>query len=327
MKKYIQFIIISFAVITLCSSYQNSKKTNIAIKETVTYSWKQTDSSIVLYHQNKIAWQYNFKTRKGKPFFHPLNIDNTTITELGPNDHPWHLGLWHSWKYINEVNYWEYDQTENVAPWNYIGQTEVRDIKITPKKDFSCIVELDIAYHKLNDPDILKEKRIIQISSPDENNLFTIDYNFKFTAIAETVKLDRTPLPNEQNGDDLGGYAGLSIRFNKNLTSPNYINSDGSSNMQHGKRGLWSYYGLKNQNKKNMGIAIFDHPQSFNHPTPWYSTAIKNVPLNYLGTAPIFNKPYTMKRGETIYFNYRLKLYKDKPHYKLLQQDWNDYTN
>ncbi|AXT20337.1 hypothetical protein D7030_04245 [Flavobacteriaceae bacterium AU392] len=327
MKKYIQFIIISFAVITLCFSYQNSKKASISIKETITYSWKQTDSSITLCHQNKIVWQYNFKTQKGKPFFHPLNIDNITITELSPSDHPWHLGLWYSWKYINEINYWEYDQTENVAPWNYIGQTEIRDIKITPEKDFSCIVELDIAYHKLDDPDVLKEKRIIQISSPDENGLFTIDYEFKFTAIAETVKLDRTPLPDEQNGSDLGGYAGLSIRFNKNLTSPNYINSDDSNNMQHGKRGLWSYYGLKNQNNENIGVAIFDHSQSFNHPTPWYRAAIKNIPLSYMGTAPIFNKPHIMKLGETISFNYRLKLYKDKPPYKLLQQDWNDYVN
>ena len=59
-------------------------------------------------NNSDIIWQYNFNNRFGKPYFHPVRVKNSTLTCVSPPDHPWHLGLWFSWKYINGVNYWEY---------------------------------------------------------------------------------------------------------------------------------------------------------------------------------------------------------------------------
>ncbi|NAS30186.1 hypothetical protein GTQ40_04310 [Flavobacteriaceae bacterium R38] len=317
-------------LISSCNTSNNNFKLvnnrNNDLNKVINHRWHETDTSIALYRHENLIWQYNFKTKKGKPYFHPININNITLSELSPKDHPWHLGIWHSWKFINGVNYWEYNQSEGSKPWHYDGQTELRSLKIKKGKNYSCIFELDIAYHKLNNPDVLTEKRTIKVSAPDENSAFTIDYAFNFTAIAETVRLDRTPLPHERNGKDWGGYTGLSVRFNNNLTPSSFIYADGSTTLGHGKSNAWAYYGLKDVNNNTIGTAIFDHPKNYNHPTPWYVTTDRDAPLYYLGPAPIFNDPHLMKANDKLFLKYRLKFYTGKVIYNQLKKDWEDYS-
>ena len=43
------------------------------------YSWAETDTTFALLKNEGIIWQYNFNTIKGKPFFHPVNINNSTL--------------------------------------------------------------------------------------------------------------------------------------------------------------------------------------------------------------------------------------------------------
>jgi type 1 glutamine amidotransferase len=38
-------------------------------QESAKYSWYETDTTIALLNNNDIVWQYNYKTKKGKPFF------------------------------------------------------------------------------------------------------------------------------------------------------------------------------------------------------------------------------------------------------------------
>ncbi len=320
--KLIGILLITSSFMLLSASYTAKKQTLSQLN----YSWIETDSSLALYHQKNILWQYNFKTQKGKPFFHPININNTTLTELSPKDHPWHLGIWHSWKYINGINYWEYDQIENSSPWYYKGQTTIKSISIKKNPDLSCEISLTINYHEGNKPIVLNENRIITISSPDKNQLFSVDYDFEFTAL-ENLLLDRTPLPNEQNGADWGGYAGLSIRFNTNLKPWQYINSNHTSNLNHGDSGTWRYYGLETDTKNIIGASIFDHLDSFNHPTPWYITnSLGEDSLYYLGTAPLFNKLQHLLKGEQLKFKHRIQFYSGNTNFSQIETDWKSYN-
>jgi len=114
-------IIILAILINICST---------AYAQNNNFSWKETDTSIALYDLDKIVWKYNFKTEKGKPFFHPINIGDTRLTALSPEDHPWHLGFWFSWKYINGINYWEYDNHRYSPEDNIYGITEINAVTI-----------------------------------------------------------------------------------------------------------------------------------------------------------------------------------------------------
>ena len=124
----------------------------------------------------------------------------------------------------------------------------------------------------------------------------------QFTAL-QKVTLDRTPIRNEPNGDPLGGYAGLSLRFSNDLTKPHYINADQSTILKHGLSSNWTYFGLENNNKDHLGVAFFDHSKSFNFPSPWYVSNIESIPLRYVGSAPLFNSSVVLKQDQQLRFN------------------------
>ena len=287
----------------------------------------ETDTSIALLQKDKIVWQYNYNTIKGKPFFHPLNINNATITWLSPEDHPWHLGIWHSWKFINGVNYWEYDRAEGVAPFNFLGVTEVRDIKVKKGKDYSCVIELDIFYHEPGKPDVMEEKRTVIVSPPDSEGLFFIDYKMDLTALVKTVELNRTPLPDEEYGKSFGGYAGLSVRFSQDMFDPEFLSSTGSTSPEHGNSSAWKYVGLSNIKGDRVGVAIFSDGENLNHPEPWYMTFDENHPFYYFSPAPIFYEPHIMEEGEELKFKYRMKFYTGSASAEIMERDYRQYSN
>ncbi|MHC4742714.1 MAG: ThuA domain-containing protein, partial [Planctomycetota bacterium] len=74
------------------------------------YQWRRSDKLLALLKDGKTVWQLNLDSKLGKPYFHPLALaDGTVLTWDSPPDHPWHHGLWFSWKHINGLNYWEED--------------------------------------------------------------------------------------------------------------------------------------------------------------------------------------------------------------------------
>jgi type 1 glutamine amidotransferase len=295
--------------------------------DTMGFSWSETDTSITFLSKGNIVWQYNYNTIKGKPFFHPVNINKSTVTWLSPEDHPWHLGIWHSWKYINGVNYWEYDRSDGVTPFNFLGVTEVREINITKRPDFSCIIDLEIYYHEQDKPDLLKEQCQIRVSAPDKKEQFFIDYSFDFKALAASVKLDRTPLLHQREGKSFGGYAGLSVRFSHDLFHPVFISHDNSTQAAHGNSSVWKYVGLSNMKGAKVGVAIFTDAENLNYPEPWFMTFNEDHPFYYFSPAPIFHQPHTIKKGEELLMKYRMQFYSGNVTRKDLQVDYQQFLD
>ena len=179
------------------------------------YSWLENDTTYGLLKNNKIVWQFNFNTKHGKPFFHPIYLMGNRITCLSPEDHPWHLGQWFSWKYINGINYWEYLGKSFKSE----GITDIKEIDILKHPDFSADIFLEIEYHPQNEPAVLRESRAIHISPPGDDKI-RMEYSFNFESLAKRVDLDRTPIEGEPEGKSWGGYAGLSLRFNQDFMEP-----------------------------------------------------------------------------------------------------------
>jgi len=312
----LSIIIFSF-LFNSCKSLENKSNK---------YSWIETDTTIALYALDTIVWKYNFGTEKEKPFFHPINIGSTTLTALSPEDHPWHLGLWFSWKYIDGVNYWEYDNHSSSKEGPVYGITEIKAVEINKHDDYSCTIKINISYHEKNLPEILKEQRTIYISSPTEGEYY-MDFEIETMSVVDSVELNRTPLPDEEGGKLWGGYAGLSLRFNTELRNTNFINEDGSSEMKHGESFNWIYFGLKNRQNDRIGTAIFDHPQNLNNPTHWYVTNVPEKPynFNFLQPAVIFKKPFEIVKDEKLRLSYRVMFYKSGTTHDIVKEDWSDF--
>ena len=190
------------------------------------YAWRQSDTSVALIDGVKTIWQLNYNKFHGKPYFYPLNTpEGQNLVWLRPRDHPWHYGLWFSWKFINSRNFWE----EDINTRESEGKSTITEISKTLSDNFSATVKIHLSYSPGGSIGILHEKRTISISAPDSQGNYFIDWDLCFTTEANTVVLDRTP-PEKLGGPTYGGYAGLSFRASQNMTEHLYMDSNNWTN-------------------------------------------------------------------------------------------------
>jgi len=182
---------------------------------------KQDDKTIAWYtpvaakdkFPDTPIWRFSFDSTKGKPFFEPLTVaDSGDLTNYKPEDHPWHYGLWFSWKYINHINYWEEDPKTGNAVGNTFGKTTWKAPTITTKPDGQTAITMEVSY--VNDKGVvdMTETRQINVSGVAADGSYKIDWTGHFTA-KNAADLDRTPLLGEPNGAVNGGYAGIGLRM------------------------------------------------------------------------------------------------------------------
>lgn len=260
-------------------------------------SWERAETSLSLRNHGKTVWRLVFDAKQAKTYFHPLaSIHGEVMTAFEPADHPWHRGLWWSWKYINGVNYWEESKMTGVSD----GLTRLIQVKAEPSDDFSARVEMDFNYHPPDQKPVLSEKRHLAISKPDAQGTYVIDWKSTFTAMDQVVKLDRT-VPEHLGGVSYGGYAGLSLRMAKGLEGFSFRTSHGdtSTGVAHGKAARWVDLA-----GPGPGITILDHPGNLRHAPPWYLHS--SASMLFFSPSPLFNEPLDLAPGESITLTYQI---------------------
>ena len=172
--------------------------------------WERDDNALTWKSGSAIVWRFNYDPNNGKTFFDPLGpVGGASLTNRQPTDHPWHYGLWFSWKYINHINYWEEDRSTG----NAAGKTSWGAPVIDARPDGGATVHLDVIYTNPKGHVDMVESREIKVSAPTKEGSYIIDWHAKFVVGTDAVLLDRTPLLGEPQGVINGGYAGMSIRM------------------------------------------------------------------------------------------------------------------
>ncbi len=287
-------------------------------------SWHKTGSSVALLRGKTTVWQFNYAPGCGKPYFHPVaSLDGAVLTEYRPADHPWHYGLWFSWKYINGVNFWE----ENRKTHKSQGQLHWGNVKVVTHPDYSAEITMILNYSlKKGAKPVLKEKRSINVSAPDSKGAYSMDWSSTFTACSDSdVKFDRTEVTKTRAW---GGYAGLSIRLNHKGDKWQTITEKGpvtkwKSNRFRCKGRFMDYSGSFQGHI--AGVAILDNPANLNFPTPWYAIRGKKPPMIFFTPAVICYKPYTLKAGESFTLRYRVIIHSGRWDAKKLLSEWEKY--
>lgn len=265
------------------------------------YSWNETDTTFALLNHKEIVWQFNYNDRFRRPYFHPLTVNNIMVTALSPPDHPWHLGLWFCWKYINHVNYWEYLNEKRSAKTGYRseGATEIIKKEIKRNPDYSADIKLWISYHPQDQGNVMTEERNYHVTAPAKNGNYEIRQDYQFKVLADSVVLDRTP-PAIRGGRIQGGYAGISCRFNQDFTAPEIRNSVDSVIC---KKCQWQYYGFQSLTGKKVGIRIELDPKYNFRTCSWYVINDPLIPFFFYSPGVVFDDKVTFRKGE----NFRLK--------------------
>ncbi|MDF7824321.1 PmoA family protein [Pontiellaceae bacterium B12227] len=276
---------------------------------------KKLPHSISAERNEKVLWTYNHDPAEGKPYFHPLAPpDGTAFTDLRPEDHPWHRGVWFSWKYINGVNYWEEDRQTGKSE----GETRIVDVDRTVTAGQAVHLKLKLEYAPSgSDEVIMREHRAITISPSDPSGAYTIDWTSDFQALEKEVVLDRTPLPGEPNGKSWGGYAGWSVRMNKDMIDGTFLNSENQTNASR-KAARWTLF----KSPEGGSLLFMDHPANRNHPAKWYLAP----GMPYFSPAVIHDGPHTIADGETLTLRYRLVVSQKPLTAQAANGQWDNWT-
>lgn len=301
----------------------NDLKERIA-SEVNKFEWNQSDTTLSLMNNSDVLWQFNFNNRFGKPYFHPLTVKNSTLTCTSPPDHPWHLGLWFSWKFINGINYWEYlkDFKSDKTGYKSAGITELQKIDINKKPDFSADIRMELQYHPGGEEAVMTEERNIHVSSIFSNGSYFIDKEYIFNPLIDEVILDRTPIEGEPKGSSWGGYAGLSIRFSQDYTSPEIIVPTESEKF---KKNDWLYMGFNTLTGEKAGICILQNPVFTTPTTSWYVINDLGIPFFYYSPAVLFDGKIILKKGESLHLKYRVWILPGKTGKEELKAKYDDY--
>jgi hypothetical protein len=269
------------------------------------YRWAQSDTSLQLLQNDAIIWQYNFRNRFGKTYFHPLYLNNNRLTCESPADHTWHPGLWFSWKFINGINYWEYrDEYKTEATgFRLEGVTDPEAIEIRKNPDFSASIDLSLVYYPEGKSPVLSENRKIFVSTPDDQGSYYIDYHHEFNAVHGDVLLDRTPILGEPDGKSWGGYGGLTIRFNQDFTEAECIPDVKTPDYPETP---WFYMGFNTLTGDRAGIGMFQHPEYTTPYTRWYYAMDRSTPFFFFTPAALYDQPISLTAGESLTLKYRV---------------------
>jgi len=283
-----------------------------ACAATTEFAWQTNDTTVALVCGGKPVWQFNYGTNGTKPFFHPLALPGgSPLSWQSPPDHPWHYGLWFSWKYLNGVNYWEEDrklrQCEGVTSW--------RVLQIETRPDFSARIELALDYRPRGAAQpLVTEQRVIAISPPATNGSYAMDWSLAFKAGGEKVKFDRTPLPGEPGGQTYGGYAGLSLRFAKDLADPKV---SATSAVGEPKENRFRFAAAAADYSGRLdgaeaGVAFLDHPANPRSPTRWYAIVNPAQSFTFLNSAWLQHEPFDLAANQEFSLRYRVLVHPDR---------------
>jgi hypothetical protein len=271
--------------------------------------WQRDATSIAWLDGAQVVWRFSFDPRAGKPFFHPLSVPGgPVLTQAQPDDHPWHYGLWFSWKFINGANYWE-ESRETGRPE---GTTAWKVAALDTQRDGSATIRLDITYTHPSGRVDLFESRTLQISAPTSDGGYSIDWHSHFKAGPEGAMLDRTPMPGEPDGKVNGGYAGLGLRLAPEPLGIAFVSSAGPVDSFVDNRARPAAaavaVNLVDGGREAGGIAIFSDPANSGVDAPWYLVNAPQNQMRFACAAVLAPKPIRLEAGAEKQLNYRIVL-------------------
>lgn len=269
--------------------------------------WQRDATSLAWRVGPDVVWRFSFDPQSGKPFFNPLSpVGGPSLTNFKPEDHPWHYGLWFSWKYINGVNYWEEDRASGKAE----GATRWTTPRIVTQPDGRATIGMEVTYVHPSGRVDMRETREITVSAPDAAGGYTIDWRSRFTAGPEGAVLGRTAMPGEPNGAVNGGYAGLGVRLPSAPLVMSVVTPEGpvTSFVNDRARPNAAAVGCNfaEGDTTVAALAILSDPGNIGEKAPWY--LINNPTMRFADPAVLAPAVRTMKAGDVWPLHYQVAI-------------------
>ena len=274
------------------------------------FEWKKTDTSLALLNNGSVVWEHHHDKATGKPHMKVCLTDGTELTRPWPKpegykgyDHTWHKAMWWSWKFINGTNFWEHNHKSTVPV----------KVDAAAADDYSGRIVLDISYKLPRQETILKEKRLVAISTPGADGRYSIDWTATFTAGKKDVTLNKN------------WYGGMAIRMAKRTSKWTFRDSEGREGQKGCSRkcSKWVDFSGDLEGDKKAGLAIFVHRDNPRQPPPW--CVIQGMP--YFN--PVFTgaEDYTLPAGKSLTLRYRILVHSGIMTRKQVESEWKTFCD
>jgi hypothetical protein len=268
-------------------------------------AWRQAPDELARLQNGQERWAFDASPRNGKPHFHPLaSPDGLLLTDQAPADHPWHYGLWFSWKFVNGVNFWEQDRKTGRAQ----GTTRWTAPDLHASPDGSADITLALSYESTNGTSWLTEVRTLQVSAPDAEGGYRIDWTARFRVGQDPLLFDRTPMPGEPGGQVNGGYGGFSLRLAKTSPPLTWITAGGDAPPFEGGRARPRSPALQaclSDGGRTGSVALISHPDNTPGRSPeWY--VVDTAGMRFCCAAILAPAPIRRAPGEEFALRYRV---------------------
>lgn len=258
---------------------------------------------------------YYFSTDFAKPYFQPLRsaqgtiltrdfpIGNTIPPEhlkdpsLEPHQRPMFFGHGN----IDGIDFWGEAAFPEHSDDTVFGRAVFRKLSEIRSGGESCALRAEF---ELTDP------RGRVIADEIQSFVFGGDQN------ARWIDCEVTLVANHGSdltiGDTKEGTFGIRLAKELNSPSGHMVNSAGAEGEKAiwGKRADWvDYYGTVAG--EELGVAVFDSPRSFRHPTYWHARGYGLLAANPFGWREFHNDPekdgsWTIQQGKELRFRYRV---------------------
>ena len=261
---------------------------------------------------------YQFDHFNYQPFCHPVTLAGSIpLTMINPGDHPWHNGMYFSWKHLNGCNVWDFE-----ASGGRSGQVEHVSLDLNPDRPALTHV---IEWSDDEGTALLRDTRTLTVTPLAEDPFhYAYDWHFHFEALVPEVVCDADK--------QWGNYAGLGIRFARGSANT-VMNAEGEQDWPENwndpdrYESRWTAYAVSLDGLPSRachsnwgGVALFDHPSNPRHPTPWLT--YDQINMQKIMAAFLKKEPYVFRQGEQLDLRYRAVPFRGQPKHVDLEAQW-----
>ncbi|UCH33295.1 MAG: PmoA family protein [Armatimonadota bacterium] len=269
---------------------------------------------------------YNFHSDLARPNLHPLcgpggrHMTRDYPMADGPagetRDHVHHRSVWIAHGEVNHADNWSEGEGHACTVHREFARTEAGPVMG--------------AIEALSDWVTADGKRLL-----NERAEFAF-YNLPAEWRCFDLSVDLTPAEGEVLFGDTkeGGICAVRVASSMDASGEGRIeNSYGGTDEDEtwGKRAHWCDYSGPVRGEI-VGIAVFDHPDSFRHPTYWHVRNYGLMTANPFGLSHFYDDPardgsHVLKPGETMSFRYRIYLHLGDAAAGAVAEKYHDFIN
>lgn len=256
---------------------------------------------------------------RGFPVKNDVSMGNPKASSFEPHQRPLYFGHGN----VDGLDFWQepvFDHYYEDHGHQAYGHAVFKSVDATGSGSATASVKAEFSLRDPSEREIGEMSQTLSFSGDKENRI--IDCAFVMRATAGPLVM----------GDTKEGAFGIRLAPELSGAAVQMTNSHGAQGEKQiwGKTANWvNYNGAIGGTP--VGVAVFDHPTSFRHPTTWHARAYGLFAANPFGLRAFTKDPkqdgsWTIDEGKSLLFRYRVVIHEGPFSAESLDRQYQSYS-